>query len=152
MLSTSLTHMIEEHAEQLAHGLISDLQRNPNTPEYHKLSTSEIHQRVYDTYRNLGEWMSHEADSTVQARYSDLGRRRALEGVPLSEVVYALIQTKNHLFDYVRMKRVFDSALELYQLQELRWLVDNFFDKAIYNTVRAYEREAVHLVTPEAAH
>ena len=35
-----------------------------------------------------------------------------------------------------------DSAVELHQERELRRLVGNFFDKAIYYTVSAYEREA----------
>ena len=35
-----------------------------------------------------------------------------------------------------------DSAVELHQERELRRLVANFFDKAIYYTVKAYEHEA----------
>jgi hypothetical protein len=34
-----------------------------------------------------------------------------------------------------------DSAVELYQEQELHRLLGQFFDKAIYYTARAYERE-----------
>jgi len=151
MLSIHITRMIEDHAEQLAQSLIIDLQGNPHTPEYHKLPQAEIYRRVYDAYRNLGEWLGQEADSVVQAHYSALGRQRALEGVPLSEVVMALTLTKNHLFNYVRTSSLFDSALQLYQLQELRRLVDNFFDKAIYYTVCAYERGAALLVASGTA-
>jgi hypothetical protein len=37
-----------------------------------------------------------------------------------------------------------DSAVELYQEQELHRVLDHFFDKAIFYTVRAYERAANH--------
>ena len=142
MLSKRLVKMVEDHAEPLTRGLIVDLKQNPRTSEYHKLSDAEIHRRVYAVYHNLGEWLGSETEDLVEAHYSSLGKRRALESVPLSQVLYALIQTKAHLFDYVRTAGVIDSAMELYQLQELRRLVDNFFDKAVYYTACAYEREA----------
>jgi hypothetical protein len=50
--------------------------------------------------------------------------------------------TKYHLRDYIRSAGLVDSAVELYQEQELHRLLGHFFDKAIYYTVRAYEREA----------
>ncbi len=150
MLSSRLVQMIEDHAEQLTRGVMADLRQNPSTPAYHKLSHDDIHRRVYDVYHNLSEWLGSEAHGAVEARYSDLGKQRAADGILLSEVIYALIQTKTHLFDYVRTAGLFDSAVELYQLQELRRLVDNFFDKAIYFTVRAYEREAALLHAPTA--
>jgi hypothetical protein len=141
MLSTGLVRAIEDHAEQLTRGVMADLQVNPRTSEYHKLSPTEVHRRIHDVYHNLGEWLGSEAEALVESHYSGLGKQRAREGVPLSQVLFALIQTKNHLFDFIRTARLFDSAVELYQLHELRHLIDNFFDRAIYYTARAYERE-----------
>jgi hypothetical protein len=37
-----------------------------------------------------------------------------------------------------------DSAVELHQEQELHHVLGQFFDKAIYYTIRAYERAADH--------
>ncbi len=151
MLSGRLVKMVEDHAEQLTAGLILDLKQNPRTPDYHKLTDAEIYRRVFDVYHSLGEWLGTEAEHLVQVRYSRLGRERADEGVPLSQVIYALIRTKTGLFDYVRRARLFDSAVDLYQFQEFRRLLDNFFDKAIYYTARAYEHEGVSLNTSSAA-
>jgi hypothetical protein len=142
MLSGRLVRMIEDHAEQLTRGLMVDLKQNPRTSEYHNLSDEEIHRRVYDVYHDLGEWLGSEGENFIRTHYSRLGKQRAIEGVPLSQVLYALIRTKAHLFDYVRTAGLIDSAVDLYQLQELRRLVDNFFDKAVYYTTCAYEREA----------
>ena len=146
MLSGRLVRMVEDHADQLTSGLIAELKRNPRTTDYHKLSDAEIHHRVFSVYHDLGEWLGTEAENLVEAHYSELGKRRATENVPLSQVLYALIKTKTHIFDYVRRAGLFDSAMDLYQLQEFRRLVDNFFDKANYYTARAYEDEmALHL-------
>jgi len=46
--------------------------------------------------------------------------------------------------DYIQAAGLVDSAVELYQEQELHRVLDHFFDKAIFYTVRAYERAANH--------
>jgi hypothetical protein len=143
--------MIEDHAEQLTSGLIVDLKRNPRTAGYHDLTDAEIHDRVYNVYHDLGSWLSGDSEKLVEAHYTNLGTHRAKESVPLSQVLYALIRTKAHLFEYVRREGLFDSVVDLYQHQEFRRLVDIFFDKAIYYTARAYETEQARHSVPAMA-
>ena len=50
--------------------------------------------------------------------------------------------TKEHLLNYVKLSGLSDSALELYQELDLLRVVTQFFDRAIYYTVRGYEGEA----------
>jgi hypothetical protein len=71
-----------------------------------------------------------------------LGKKRFAEGIPLSEVVYVLSLTKHHLLEYIRFSGMIDSAVEMHGAQELQRLAGRFFDKAVYYTVRAFEREA----------
>jgi hypothetical protein len=142
MLSARLVRMIEDHAEQLTHGLIRDLHSHPRTPSYHHLSHEDLHGRVYNVYRNLGHWLGRKSDEELEAAYQELGEKRAAEGIPLHEVVYALILTKYHLRDYIRSTGLVDSAVELYQEQELHRLVGNFFDLAMFYTVKGYQRES----------
>ena len=139
MLSGRLVRLIEDHAEQITNDLICDLKVNPRTASYHGLADSEIHRRVFNVYRNLGEWLSGEAETTVEAHYFALGKNRALEGVPLSQVLYALVLTKSQLFNYIRRTVLLESAIDLYQLHELRDLTDDFFDYAVYQVARGYE-------------
>ena len=142
MLHTRLVRMVEDHADQITHALLNDLQSNPRTPTFHSLSRDELHRRVFEVYRNLGRWVANEADETVEAAYSDLGKIRFAEDIPLSEVVYALILTKYHLREYISTSALLDSAMELYQEKELQRMIGMFFDKAIYFTVQAYMQEA----------
>lgn len=143
MLSIRLIRTIEDHAEELTRGVLRDLGGNPRTPAYHHLSESELHRRIYDVYRNLGSWLGDKTEDRVEATYASLGRTRRAEGVPLSEVVYALVLTKDHLGDYIRSAGLVESAVELYQEEELTLLVGHFFDRAIYYTVRGYEARPV---------
>lgn len=141
MLSARLVKVIEEHAEELTRGVLTDLSANARTPHYHNLPADELHRRVYDVYHNLGRWLSDKTEEHVEATYGGLGRTRAVEGVPLSEVVYALVLIKEHLREYIRAVGLVDSAVELYLEEELHLLIGHFFDKAIYHTVKGYEAE-----------
>jgi hypothetical protein len=139
MLSVRLVSAIQDHAEDITRGVLQDLGNNPRTPAYHRLSPDELHRRVYDVYHNLGRWVGDKSDASVEVSYGDLGRKRRAEGVPLSEVIYALILIKHHLRDYIRGSGMGDSPVELYQEEELNLLIGHFYDKAMYYTVKGYE-------------
>jgi len=142
MLSDRLIRMIEHHADELTRALVEDLRSNPRTATYHKLSREALHDRTYHVYKDLGLWLNSKADGDIEASYTELGRVRESEGIPISEVVCALTLTKYHLRDYIRAAGLVDSAMDLYQALEFQRQLGQFFDKAIYYTVRAYERSA----------
>jgi len=144
MLSDRLVRMIEQHADELTRALVENLRSNPRTASYHRLSPETIHHRTYNVYKNLGLWLNSKAEGDIEASYTELGKQRQAEGIPLDEVVLALTLTKYHLRDYIRAAGLVDSAVDLYQEQELHRVLGHFFDKAIYYTVRAYGRTASH--------
>jgi hypothetical protein len=131
--------MIEDHADQLTAGLVSDLQHHPRVSGYHRLAALELHNRAYDVYAHLSKWVARGSEHEIDLTYTDLGRRRFHEGIPLSQVVFALILTKNHLLEYVKSSGLSDSALDLYQELELIQVVTQFFDRAIYHAAQGYE-------------
>ena len=139
MAFPNLMKMVETHAEELTNEVISDLARNPKTPYFHGMPLQELHRRIYDVYHNLGRWLTEKNETNIQAVYSELGRRRHEEGVPLYEVVCAVILTKEHLWDYIRRNQGLSSAVQLYQEEELILIISRFFDKAIYHVVKGYE-------------
>lgn len=139
-MSSRLVAMIENNADELTRGLLAELQRNPRTSGYHQLSMDELRTRASDVYRNLGRWLMEAAETDIELAYTGLGRRRRQEGIPSSQVVAALILTRNHLMQYVKAAGFAGSALELYQELELLHLVTQFFDKAVYYTVLGHEQ------------
>ncbi len=142
MLSARLVRMIQDHAEELTLGVLDDLVKNPRTPAYHELSRDELHRRTYDVYRNLGRWVGEKTETAIETVYRELGKTRCREGIPLSEVVQALILVKGHLWKYILASGLVESAVDLYQEEELNLMVGHFFDKAIYYVVKGYEGEA----------
>lgn len=141
MISAKLVQLIEEHAEQLTQEFLKDVRTNPKTSFYHDVATEELHNRTYDVYKNLSDWLIDKTEKEVEQKYLALGKRRLLEKIPLSQVIYALALTKSHLIDYVKRSGLADTALEFYQELELFYLVSQFYDRAIYYTICGYEEE-----------
>jgi hypothetical protein len=150
MLAAHLVSMIEKHAEQLTRGVVRELESNPLTPSYHKVDPEANYARVFDVVSHLGDWLDRKSEATTERSYRKLGQQRFQEGIPLAEVVAALVVTKETLRRYIKTEGWVESALHLYQQVELYDMISHFFDRAIYFTVLGYEEEA-HPAQPVAA-
>jgi cell fate (sporulation/competence/biofilm development) regulator YlbF (YheA/YmcA/DUF963 family) len=143
MIYSKLIQLIEDNAEELTRRLCKDLLSREETKNYKKLSEDVVCERVYDVYSKLDKWLSKEKQDSGEVRkyYTELGKKRFKEGIPLHEVVMALMLIKRHLWLYVREKHFFDSTYECYQALEMNNKVVLFFDRAIYFTTMGYEEE-----------
>ena len=153
MLSARLIELIRTNAEHLTRDVLKDYATNPRTRHWSVVPGPELEQRVINTYRNLGSWISDPREEAVQAEYEEWGRKRYRNGIPLSEVVFAVILLKNHLRKYIREHGLVEHSrdrhgsqeilpVHLYGIQELNYMVGDFFDKALYHLARGYEMEA----------
>lgn len=141
-LSGRLISVIENHAERLTRDTVKKLQSSPRTRSYDRLSYGELSYRVNEVYQNLGRWLWEKTDRIIQAWYNELGEKRFNEGVPLAELLWALVLTKYQLTDYLDACALADSAMDLYRQQEFDRLIGQFFDRAACYTAEGYEREA----------
>jgi hypothetical protein len=153
MLLSRLIWLIENHAESLTRATLEDLQSNPRTPSFHTIARDEMEARIFELYRNLGRWIGTRDEAHIEAEYVDLGRSRRADGVPLSEIVYAVVLYKKHLRQFIQEHSVLESPgrsseheellpVLLYEIQELNYMVGHFFDAALYYTARGYEQYA----------
>ncbi len=142
MISQRLIRLVEQNADRLNNDLIAELRRDPRSAAYHRLSDEDLHERGQDLFRNLGQWLSARTEFAVQNRYQALGRKRCQEGLPLSQVVFALTRAKGRLLDFIRSSVAGESSAELPLEYELAWAIAVFFDKAIYHTVAGFEEAA----------
>src|SRR5260370_25058893 len=133
MLSTRLLHRIEDHADQLANDVMRRLRANENLAGYHSLSEIELHDRICEVCKHLGEWLTEKTEEPLRERYEALGRRRFREGIPLHEVVLALQVTKDRILVFARSEGFSETALELYGREELELRGSHFFDRCIYH-------------------
>ncbi|HOO38596.1 MAG TPA: hypothetical protein PLV78_09810 [Deltaproteobacteria bacterium] len=143
MIYLKLIKLIEDNAEELSKRLVKDLLSREETKGYRTLSEDLVQERVRDVYSKLGSWLSTEKHTSGEIRkvYTELGRKRLREGIPLHEVLLAFMLIKRHLWLYVQEKQFFDSAYELYQALELNNRVVLFFDRVIYFVTMGYEED-----------
>jgi len=153
MIGTRLLMLIQAHAGSITHDVVQDLRTNARTPSFQRLSGADVDGRISALFYNLGRWIGDADEHAVEAEYEDMGRTRFRQGVPVSELVYALLITKHHLRRYIREYGFVDFAgdrivpqellpVELHSIQELNYQVGEFFDRALYHLALGFEQEA----------
>jgi hypothetical protein len=150
MLTSRLMELIETHARSLISETLQDIVTNDRTSSFRRVAIAEVEPRIAALYLNLGKWVGTPKEDAIQKEYEDWGRTRFRQGIPLSEIVYCLILAKAHLRRFIREyglvgfsgDRVTPDELvpvELYGIQELNYMVGEFFDRALYHLTRGYE-------------
>jgi len=143
MLSYRFVRLIEDRSDALARGLLNKVQRSARTETFcSRIPPDEITQRAYEIYRHLGEWLLDKSESDIERRFTQVGARRAQQGVPLSQVIWAIILTKDNLWEFILDESYPDRPVELFGKQELLQLLDQFFDLAIHAAAVGYEGAA----------
>lgn len=141
MFSYRLVRLIESHADALASSLEERVQTNSQVSHFLDIPAHELRERVYEIYRHLGEWLLGKNELDIEHRYREIGRRRAQQGVPLSELIQAIVLTKENLWEFLKSEAVMDRAAEIMGELELLQMLEMFFDRAIYYAAVAYEEE-----------
>lgn len=141
MFSYRLVRLIETNADALAEGLEKKSQTSSQIPHFHAIPAHELRERVFEIYRHLGEWLLGKNELDIEHRYREIGARRASQRVPLSEVIQAVVLTKENLWEFLKSEAVVDRAVEIMGELELLQMLEMFFDRAIYYASLGYEEE-----------
>jgi|SRR5215831_7656357 len=146
MFSYRLVRLIESHADALAAGLEEKVQGTSQITHFREIPAHEMRERVYEIYRHLGEWLLGKNELDIEHRYREIGARRGHQGIPLSEVVQAIVLTKENLWEFLKSEAVVDHAIEIMGELELLQMLEMFFDRAIYYAAVGYEEEMARQV------
>jgi hypothetical protein len=152
MISVKLIELIEIHAIDLSQDTARDLVTNERTPGFRAVPGRELEQRLFEIFHDLGNWIGDTGTRRVRTEFEEWGHRRFDQGIPLSQVVYAVILIKHHLRRYIADHGVVDASfprvegdyvlpMHLHSLQDLNIRVGQFFDEAIYHLAHGYEEE-----------
>src|SRR5215467_13529423 len=102
MLAYRLVRLIETHSDALANSLLQRVQTAETARDYMKVPAEELKTRVYEIYRHLGEWLLGKSEFDIENRYEEIGARRAQQGVPISEVIWTIVLTKENLWEFLK--------------------------------------------------
>ena len=140
MLAYRLVRLIETHSDALATSLLERVRSTPLLVDYRRVSPEELTLRVSEIYRHLGEWLISKSESDIERRYVEIGGRRAAHGVPLSQVSWTIVLTKENLWEYLKKETVMERPTEVFGELEMLQLLDQFFDRAIFYAAVGHEQ------------
>ena len=140
MFAIRLVQLIEAHADELSTGLMHKLRTSPQCTELlHKVPADELRRRAQEIYRNLSDWLLSKTESEIEERYIGLGVRRARQGVPFSQFLWAVNLTKEYLWEHLEKEGLLEGPVELLGEIELVHNLERFFDRATYFAAVGYE-------------
>ena len=163
MIAGKLVELIENHSSRLTSDVVQDFLTNERTRGFCVVRQDELESRIFEIVHHLGNWIGYSKSVMVRAEFADWGRRRFDQGIPLSEVMYAVIILKQHMGRYVVDNGLVDAAfprvdgdyvlpMHLNSLQDLHVRLGRFFDEALYYLACGYEAAAKEVAARGPAH
>jgi hypothetical protein len=139
MFALRLVRLVEQHADQLAAGLLQKLKESEACNDLlTQVPESELKNRAFEIYKNVSDWLLSKSETEVEERYIGLGATRARQDVPFSQMLFALETVKEHLWEFLRQEDFMESH-ELLGEMELLWSLERFFDRISYFAAVGYE-------------
>lgn len=151
MLGMRLVKLIEAHSGELCRDLTEQIRRSERTSDFQKIPAEELRLAASEVYRNLGDWLLQKTDNDIELRFREVAARRMAEGIRLHQFVWALLLTRDHLWQFLRYQSVGDNIVALFGELELQRLLNQFFDRAIYYAVLGYEEPGPGAVKSQLA-
>jgi hypothetical protein len=148
MMLYRLVRLIEANSQALAACLLEGVRTSEATPAYKNVRPEELKECVFEIYRHLGDWLMTKDEFDLELRYLEIGARRASQHVPLSQLIWAIVLTKESLWEFVKKQSIVERPVEAFGELEILQLLDQCFDRATYYAAVGYERAvAEHTLT-----
>ena len=149
MFALRMMQLIETHAGNLSDELMLRLQKSDDCRDLvYKVPAHELKMRTHEIYHHLSDWLLAKTDFEIEEAYVGLGIRRARQGVPFSQFLFAINLTKECLWEYLQREGLLEDPVELLGDMELTHSLGRFFDRALYSAAIGYEsapkEEAAH--------
>jgi hypothetical protein len=141
MFALRLVRLIETHSDKIARNLVTQIQSSPRTSDMRKVAEGELLAGAQELLKHLREWLLTMTDTGIETRHRELGARRAAQGVALADSCWAVMMSKEYLWDFLQKQVFLLSPIELYGEMELLWLGDQFFDRRPLLCRRRLRRE-----------
>jgi hypothetical protein len=141
LLAYRLVRLIENNADKLADGVLTRLREDEKTRDFcQRVPCDDFRAAVYEIYTHLGEWVLGKSEDDIATRYVEIGRRRASQGVLLSELNWAIVLTRENLWEFLKAEDTLERPTEVFGELKLLQLLEQFFDRAIFWAAVGYEK------------
>lgn len=142
MIALRLIRLIEEHCDQIAGAVAAKVRSSPHASQMQKVAEPELIAGLQELLQHLSEWLLTKTESDIENRYTAMADRRAKQRVPFSDCCWAIVITKEYLWDYLQRQGFLRNPIELYGEMELLSLLNQFFDRAVCYMAEGYQHSA----------
>lgn len=141
LLINRFIRLVEDHAESLSLKWVQDIRSNPLTEGYAKISREELHDKVYDRFRKLGQWVGKKEgrDRDIAQEFFEIGVQQANAGIRASEMVYSFMLERDLLWAYILDEGIVTEGIDLNRAIEFSNQLNYFYEKAVYFSLVGYE-------------
>ncbi len=127
MFARKFIEHVDTHADQLCEEFMQKIKRSDRCMGLlHRVPLEEQKQSTREIYRNLTDWLLNNTESVTEERYVSLGMRRARQGVPFSELFWAVCAAREYFWEYMERETLLDE-------------LDRFFDRALDFIIIGYQ-------------
>ncbi len=147
MLYYNLMETVRKNEYLLTRDLVGEIRKTPEAAHYHNLMEDalyeRIHQVIYHAYKRHSDWLDNESSkNTISAYYSELGRERHEEGIPLHEVIVALFLIKKRVYRCINERMDLGKNYTHKQVTDLFLNVGLFFDRMVRSVITGYQESS----------
>jgi hypothetical protein len=141
MRALKLIEHMKGNAERMSEEVMQKIRNSEGCSQLVLAVPAEQQKRsTLDIYRDLTAWLGTESDKTIEQRYGSLGMLRAQQGVPFSNLYWAICIAHEHLWGYMQQECLLDEPVEFWGGVILLRSRTQFFDRALYFALLGYEK------------
>jgi uncharacterized protein len=127
------------YGEEIATLWLQDLRVSPQTPSYGVVSDEELVSASEFALQQVEEYFSGKpSQADVGLFFHRLGATRAAQGLPLPELISAILFLKREIWMSARQHGIWESAADLQRAVDLNRELGRFFDRAVYYASAGY--------------
>jgi len=141
MRALKLVQHMKANADRMSEELIHKIRNGDRCSELlRRVPAGEQKRYALEIHRDLTDWLAAEIDAIVESRYVDLGIQRAHQGVPLTDVFWAVCVAREYLWDYMQQECLMEEPVEFLGGVMLLHSLNRFFDRVLYFTLVGYQK------------
>jgi hypothetical protein len=141
MRALKLVQHMKTNADRMSEAVNERIRRSDRCGELVlKVPAEEQRRSAEGIYCDLTDWLTAEEDSSVKERCIALGMRRAQQGVPFSDLYWAVCIAHEHLWEYIQQECLFDEPVEFWGGVMLLRSLTRFFERALYFALIGYQK------------
>jgi hypothetical protein len=141
MRAPKLVQLMKTKSAELSEGLVRKIRASEKCGDlFSRVPESEHEQYALEIFQDLTQWLGDEKDSILEQRYVDLGSRRAVQGVPLCQLSWAMSIARESLWDYTQQECLLEEPVEFWGGVVLLRSLNSFFDRTLYFALLGYQK------------